>query len=65
MLTKVIDVRKRETVDAWIAETVERFGGLDGAANMAGVIGKNHGKAMVSGAFDWGKERKERLTVCS
>lgn len=45
--TKVIDVRKRDTVDLWIKETVDRFGKLDGAANMAGVIGKNHGNMMV------------------
>jgi NAD(P)-dependent dehydrogenase (short-subunit alcohol dehydrogenase family) len=48
VFTKVIDVRKRATVDAWIKETVEKFGQLDGAANMAGVIGKNHGKGLVS-----------------
>lgn len=47
VLTKAIDVRKRETVDAWIQETVDHFGKLDGAANMAGVIGKNHRKMMV------------------
>jgi NAD(P)-dependent dehydrogenase (short-subunit alcohol dehydrogenase family) len=51
IFTKAIDVRKRNTVDAWIKETVETFGKLDGAANMAGVIGKNHGKMMVSMSF--------------
>jgi NAD(P)-dependent dehydrogenase (short-subunit alcohol dehydrogenase family) len=45
---KVIDVRKRDTCDAWIKATVEKFGQLDGAANMAGVIGKNHGNMLVS-----------------
>lgn len=48
VFTKVIDVRKRDTVDAWIKETVDTFGKLDGAANMAGVIGKNHGNMLVS-----------------
>jgi len=48
LLVKVIDVRKRDTVEAWIKETVNVFGKLDGAANLAGVIGKNHGKALVS-----------------
>jgi len=48
VLTKVIDVRKRETVEVWIKETVDKFGKLDGAANIAGVIGKNHGKMMVA-----------------
>ncbi|KAK5989413.1 Short-chain dehydrogenase/reductase ABA4 [Cladobotryum mycophilum] len=39
-----LDVRKREEVDAWIAGIVQQFGRLDGAANIAGVIGKYHGK---------------------
>lgn len=47
IFTQVIDVRKRETVDAWIKATVDQFGKLDGAANMAGVIGKNHGSMLV------------------
>lgn len=33
-----IDVRKSETVNAWIKTTIEKFGKLDGAVNMAGVI---------------------------
>jgi NAD(P)-dependent dehydrogenase (short-subunit alcohol dehydrogenase family) len=47
VLTMAVDVRKRETVDAWIKATVNAFGKLDGAANMAGVIGKNHGSMLV------------------
>ena len=43
VLTTAIDVRKSDTVDAWIKSTVEKFGRLDGAANLAGVIGKNIG----------------------
>ena len=43
VLTTAIDVRKSDTVDAWIAATVEKFGRLDGAANLAGVIGKHIG----------------------
>ena len=35
---QVIDVRRSETVDSWIQQTVERLGRLDGAVNMAGVI---------------------------
>jgi NAD(P)-dependent dehydrogenase (short-subunit alcohol dehydrogenase family) len=39
-LTKVVDVRRAEQVDEWIAETVEWGGGrIDGAANLAGVVG--------------------------
>ncbi|KAJ4290265.1 hypothetical protein N0V90_010480 [Kalmusia sp. IMI 367209] len=34
------DVRKREEVDAWIDEIAEKWGKLDGAVNMAGVIPK-------------------------
>lgn len=48
VFTQVVDVRKRETCEAWIKATVEKWGKLDGAANMAGVIGKAHGKMMVS-----------------
>lgn len=34
----VIDVRKVTTIDGWVEATVERFGKLDGAVNMAGTI---------------------------
>ena len=37
----VVDVSKHDSVDSWIAETVKHFGRLDGAANVAGVEGKN------------------------
>lgn len=40
-LTTVVDVRKVSDVDSWIAKTVEKFGKLDGAANLAGVIPKS------------------------
>ena len=39
---KVVDVRSRQDVDSWISETIEAFGKLDGAANLAGTIPKNH-----------------------
>lgn len=48
VFTKVIDVRKRDTVDSWIKETVNLFGKLNGAANIAGVTGKNHGKNKIA-----------------
>jgi len=43
ILTFPLDVRSREQVDNWIKETVAKFGKLDGAANIAGVIPKNIG----------------------
>ena len=36
-----VDVRKSEEVDGWIATTVAKFGKLDGAVNLAGIIPKN------------------------
>lgn len=33
-----VDVRDAASVDAWIAQTVQRYGRLDGAINMAGII---------------------------
>ncbi|KAF2019821.1 NAD(P)-binding protein [Aaosphaeria arxii CBS 175.79] len=41
ILATVVDVRRRDQVDGWIAEVVEKFGKLDGAANLAGVIPKS------------------------
>ncbi|KAH6673090.1 3-oxoacyl-reductase [Halenospora varia] len=38
-----LDVRSAASVDAWIAAIVEKFSRLDGAANLAGVIGKSIG----------------------
>jgi NAD(P)-dependent dehydrogenase (short-subunit alcohol dehydrogenase family) len=37
-LTTVVDVRSTKSVDEWIEKVVERFGRLDGAVNMAGII---------------------------
>lgn len=42
MITKV-DITSASQVGAWIDATVEKFGKLNGAANMAGAIGKHHG----------------------
>lgn len=35
---KIIDVRNSQSINDWIAAKVERFGKLDGAVNMAGII---------------------------
>lgn len=43
VMTTAVDIGSSAAVKEWIAATVQRFGKLDGAANMAGVIGKNHG----------------------
>jgi NAD(P)-dependent dehydrogenase (short-subunit alcohol dehydrogenase family) len=40
LFTHVVDVRKRVAVDGWIAETLKWGGTLDGAVNLAGVVGK-------------------------
>jgi NAD(P)-dependent dehydrogenase (short-subunit alcohol dehydrogenase family) len=39
-MTTKVDVRKAKEVDDWISKTVANWGKLDGAANLAGVIGK-------------------------
>ena len=35
---RVVDVRDRQSVDGWIEATKAKYGRLDGAVNMAGVI---------------------------
>lgn len=51
IFTMVIDVRKPDTVDNWIAATVKWAGKLDAAANLAGVIGKSIGLIGASFSF--------------
>jgi NAD(P)-dependent dehydrogenase (short-subunit alcohol dehydrogenase family) len=46
VLTVAVDVRKRVDVDGWISETVKWAGGLDGAVNLAGVVGKYEDRTM-------------------
>ncbi|KAJ5692463.1 hypothetical protein N7462_001886 [Penicillium macrosclerotiorum] len=43
ILTTVVDIGSAAAVNDWIGATVARFGRLDGAANMAGTIGPQHG----------------------
>ncbi|KAI1079265.1 NAD(P)-binding protein [Whalleya microplaca] len=50
-ITKV-DISKRDEVDTWIEDIVTRFGRLDGAANVAGIIGKHHGLREVADLDD-------------
>ncbi|KAJ5377575.1 uncharacterized protein N7496_004984 [Penicillium cataractarum] len=43
ILTTVLDISSSTAVNDWITSTVKHFGRLDGAANMAGTIGAQHG----------------------
>lgn len=38
MITEIVDVRRRDHVDAWIVKTLETFGKIDGCVNSAGEI---------------------------
>jgi len=65
LVTKV-DVSKRAEVESWIDEIVSKFGQLDGAANVAGYIGKDHGIRAVSELDDeeWDKIMGVNLKGC-
>lgn len=47
ILTCQCDVRKLDQVRDWVKQTVDKFGKLEGAANLAGVISKNHGSGGI------------------
>ncbi|KAJ5725924.1 uncharacterized protein N7483_007281 [Penicillium malachiteum] len=47
--TTVLDISCAHDVRDWITKTVKRFGRLDGAANMAGMIGENDGTGGFAG----------------
>lgn len=47
-----LDVSKRAEVDAWIEKIVGTHGRIDGAANVAGIIGKAHGRDAVADLDD-------------
>ncbi|CCF42240.1 3-oxoacyl-[acyl-carrier-protein] reductase [Colletotrichum higginsianum] len=44
VITSAVDVTDYDQVEKWTANTIEHFGRLDGAANLAGVIPKSVGK---------------------
>ncbi|OBR09541.1 ABA4 protein [Colletotrichum higginsianum IMI 349063] len=48
VLITTLDVRNVEDVEAWVQQTVSRYGRLDGVANLAGVIPKSLGQRGVS-----------------
>ncbi|KAF2462821.1 3-alpha--hydroxysteroid dehydrogenase [Lindgomyces ingoldianus] len=52
VLATVVDVSDKKQVEDWIAATVSKFGKLDGAANLAGVIGKQNNIARIEEVDD-------------
>jgi NAD(P)-dependent dehydrogenase (short-subunit alcohol dehydrogenase family) len=48
VIATVVDIRNRQQVEDWIKKTVEIFGKLDGAGNLAGVIGKQNNIATLA-----------------
>ena len=46
IFSRTVDVTKRADVEAWLGETVEKFGKLDGAANIAGIFWALPGKSV-------------------
>ncbi|KAI3543955.1 short-chain dehydrogenase [Colletotrichum filicis] len=64
-VTKV-DVSVKYEVETWIDGILKQFGRLDGAANVAGVIGKHHGIRAVADLEDdeWHKIIAVNLTGC-
>ncbi|KAL4759273.1 SDR family NAD(P)-dependent oxidoreductase [Aspergillus foveolatus] len=43
-----VDVSNRQQVDLWIASILTKYQRLDGAANIAGIVGKDHGVKSVA-----------------
>jgi NAD(P)-dependent dehydrogenase (short-subunit alcohol dehydrogenase family) len=43
VLASVVDITNRKAIESWIEVTISRFGKIDGAANLAGVLGEQHG----------------------
>ncbi|KAF2014505.1 3-alpha--hydroxysteroid dehydrogenase [Aaosphaeria arxii CBS 175.79] len=52
VMARVVDVSKRGDVESWIEETVRECGKLDGAANLAGVIGRQNNTARIEDIDD-------------
>ncbi|KAL1883001.1 hypothetical protein VTK73DRAFT_523 [Phialemonium thermophilum] len=59
-----VDVSRRAEVDAWIEGIVQQYGRLDGAANVAGIIGRGHGRTPVTELEDeeWNRILSVNLT---
>ncbi|KIW04667.1 uncharacterized protein PV09_04406 [Verruconis gallopava] len=52
VMATVVNVTDRKSVEEWIKATVDKFGKLDGAANLAGVIGKQNNVAALQDIDD-------------
>lgn len=52
VLTQVVDVSDRHAVESWISATVSHFGKIDGAANLAGVIGRQSNTTSIEDISD-------------
>lgn len=65
MVSKV-DVSKRAEVESWINAILDKYGRMDGAANVAGIIGKHHGLRPVAEQDDdeWDRIIAVNLTGC-
>lgn len=65
LLTFKCDVRDISQVKEWINKTVEKFGRLDGAANMAGIVGARPGANVLAeqDEDDWDRVIGINLTV--
>ncbi|KAH8802827.1 short-chain dehydrogenase [Xylogone sp. PMI_703] len=52
VMSTIVDVRDRKQVEDWVSRTVSTYGKLDGAANVAGVMGKQLGLAQLEDVDD-------------
>ena len=48
LIAMKVDVRDLSQVQDWIGKTVERWGRLDGAANLAGIVGMKPGLNFIA-----------------
>lgn len=64
VMAELVDVRDKDAVNDWIRKTVETFGKLDGAANLAGVLPKtfNTGTVEYQDDDDWDRTIAINLT---
>ncbi|KAM5356365.1 hypothetical protein ACJ41O_003011 [Fusarium nematophilum] len=62
--TAHVDISQRAEVEGWLDDTIQKYGRLDGAANVAGIIGKHHGLRTVADLEDeeWHKIIAVNLT---